>query len=94
MHIRVVRFTGVDPERVRGMEERVSEREGPPEGVQASGMKMLHDPDQNTMVVLQYFDTEEDMRASEAALDGMDPSDTPGTRASVDRCEVKLEVSA
>jgi hypothetical protein len=34
------------------------------------------------------------MRASEAALDGMDPSDTPGTRASVDRCEVKVEVSA
>jgi hypothetical protein len=24
----------------------------------------------------------------------MDPSDTPGTRASVDACEVKLELSA
>ena len=29
------------------------------------------------------------MAAAEAALAGMDPSDTPGTRASVDRCEIK-----
>ena len=94
MHIRVVRFTDVDPERIAGIRERVEEAGGPPEGVVSSGMKMLHDEDQGTVVVLQYFDSAEDMRTSEAALDGMDPSDTPGTRASVDRCEVKVEVSA
>jgi hypothetical protein len=94
MHVRVVRFTDVDPERIAAIRERVEEAGGPPEGVVSSGMKILHDEDQSTVVVLQYFDSEEDMRTSEAALDGMDPSDTPGTRASVDRCEVKVEVSA
>jgi hypothetical protein len=29
------------------------------------------------------------MAAAEAAFDGMDASETPGTRASIDRCEVK-----
>ena len=29
------------------------------------------------------------MAAAEAAFDAMDASDTPGTRASIDRCEVK-----
>jgi hypothetical protein len=32
------------------------------------------------------------MIASEAALAGMDPSETPGTRASVDRCEIKVDL--
>ena len=34
------------------------------------------------------------MRTREAALEGMDPSETPGTRASVDRCEIKFEREA
>jgi hypothetical protein len=95
MHMRVVRFTDVDPQRVREeIRSRVEERGGPPEGVTSTGMKMLLDEEQRTAVVLQYFATEEDMRSSEAALDAMDPSDTPGTRASVDRCEVAVEVEA
>ena len=32
------------------------------------------------------------MRASAAVLAAMDVSETPGTRASVDLCEVKLEL--
>lgn len=95
MHIRVVRFTDVDPARVREeVRQRVEERGGPPEGVTAKGMKMLLDPEQRTAIVLQYFENEEDMRSSEEALNAMDPSDTPGTRASVDRCEVAIEVEA
>jgi hypothetical protein len=34
----------------------------------------------------------DDMSAAEGALDAMDPADTPGTRASIDRCEIKAEV--
>lgn len=94
MYVRVVRFTGVDSERIAGIREEVAERGGPPEGVRASAMKMLHDEAQGTVVVLQYFDSADDMRASEEALNAMDPSETPGTRASVDRCEVKIEVQA
>jgi hypothetical protein len=33
------------------------------------------------------------MAAAEAPLDSMDASETPGTRASIDRCEIKAEFS-
>lgn len=92
MFVRVVRFTGVEADRFAHIREEVDERGGPPEGVKATGLKIFHDAEQGTAVVLQYFETEQDMRDSEAAFDRMDPGDTPGTRASVDRCEVVLEV--
>lgn len=92
MFVRVVRFTGVEPSRFARIREEVDERGGPPEGVKASALKILHDAEQGTALVLQHFETEQDMRDSEAAFDQMDPADTPGSRASVDRCEVVLEV--
>ena len=42
--------------------------------------------------MIQLFETADDMAAAEAALDSMDPGDTPGTRASIDRCEIKAEL--
>ena len=93
-YVRVVRFTDVDPEHIASRLEDVGGRDGPPEGVISTGIQFLHDEDQATVVVLQFFDSAEDMAKSEAALDGMDPSDTPGTRASVDRCELKMELHA
>jgi hypothetical protein len=42
--------------------------------------------------VIQLFETADDMAAAEGPLDAMDPADTPGTRASVDRCEIKVEL--
>jgi hypothetical protein len=42
--------------------------------------------------VIQLFETADDMSAAEGALEAMDPGDTPGTRASIDRCEIKAEV--
>jgi hypothetical protein len=91
MHMRVVRFTDVDPERIAKLVSEISESEGPPEGVRVSGLQMLVDEDQRTAVVLQLFDSADDMKASEAAFDAMDPSETPGTRASIDRGELKLD---
>jgi hypothetical protein len=44
--------------------------------------------------VLQLFDTAEDMRTGGEAFAAMDPGETPGSRASVDVCELKLERSA
>ena len=43
--------------------------------------------------MIQLFETAEDMTTAEGPLEAMDSSDTPGTRASVDRCEVKAELS-
>jgi hypothetical protein len=94
MYVRVVRFTDVDPEHLAERMSAADERQGPPEGLPAMGVQILHDEDQRTALVLQFFDTADDMAAAEAALDAMDPSETPGTRASIDRTEKKLELQA
>ena len=60
----------------------------------ATGIQVFHDPQERTAVVVQHFATEQDMSAGEAVLAAMDPSDTPGTRVSVDRCELKFERQA
>lgn len=92
MHMRVVRFTDVDPQRVEQLVSDIDESSGPPEGIKATGLQMVLDPDQRTAVVVQFFDSAEDLRDSEAAFDGMDASQTPGTRSSIDRGEVKLDL--
>lgn len=94
MFVRVVRFTDVDSERLDALVVRVKESDGPPPGVNATGMKMLVDEAQGSAVVLQFFATAEDMEEGAAVFAAMDAADTPGTRSSVDMCEVKLEVSA
>jgi len=91
VYVRVVRFTDVTAERVEGLLARIEESGGPPPGVPATGLQMLFDADQGTAVVLQTFDTAADMRAGDQAFGAMEPSETPGTRASVDMCEMKLE---
>ena len=92
MFVRVVRFTDVSAERIEALLARIEESDGPPPGVPSTGLKMLYDEDQGTAVVLQYFATAEDMDAGAQAFSAMDAAETPGTRASVDMCEIKLEV--
>jgi hypothetical protein len=92
MYVRVVRFTDVTSEQVESSLARVKESDGPPPGVPSTGVKFLYDAEQGTAVVLQYFATEEDMQTGAAVFSAMDPSETPGTRATVDMCELKLEL--
>ncbi|HEY7830957.1 MAG TPA: hypothetical protein VIC06_10385 [Solirubrobacteraceae bacterium] len=89
-----MRFTSVNAERMEGLLARIKESDGPPPGVPATGLKMLFDEAEGTAVVLQYFATAEDMSAGDKAFSAMDASETPGVRASVDMCEVKLELEA
>jgi hypothetical protein len=91
MYVRVVRFTDVTTERVEQLLARIEEEGGPPPGVPVKGLQMLVDEDQGTAVVLQLFDTAEDLRTGAEAFAAMDPSETPGTRVSVDMCELRLE---
>ncbi len=93
MYVRVVRFTAVSAERIEGALSRIKESDGPPPGVSTTRLEMLLDPSQGTAVVLQYFETLEDMQAGAEVLSAMDASETPGLRASVDMCEVKLELT-
>jgi hypothetical protein len=89
MYARVVRFTEVDPDHLAERLADIEGRDGPPVDVPAKGIQILHDSGQRTAVVIQLFETADDMAAAEGPLDAMDPGETPGTRASIDRCEVK-----
>jgi len=92
MYVRVVRFTDVSADRVNQLLADIEAADGPPPGVPTTGLKMMFDQGQGTAVVLQFFNTAEDMETGAQAFSAMDPSETPGTRASVDMCEMKLEL--
>jgi hypothetical protein len=92
MYARVVRFTDVDPDHMTGRLAEAEAREGPPVDIPAKEVQILHDESQRTAIVIQLFETADDMAEAEAALEAMDPAETPGTRASVDRCEIKAEL--
>ena len=93
MYARVVRFTDVSLERIAEIVAEVGEAEGPPPGVDSTGFTLFVDEAQGTAIFAGYFETEEKMRDASAVFDQMDSSETPGTRASVDLCEVKAERS-
>ena len=52
---------------------------------------MVFDEAQGTAVVLQYFDSQESMRAAAEVFAAMDPAETPGRRVSVDTGELTVE---
>jgi len=91
MFVRVVRFTDVTKERVDALVARIEEAEGPPEGVPSTGIQLLFDENQGTAVVIQLYGSAEDMKTGDETFRAMDASDTPGTRASIDMCELKLD---
>ena len=76
MYVRVVRFTDVTSARVDELLARIEEADGPPEGVPASGLQLVFDESQGTAVVLQLFETEEDMQAGARVFAAMDPAET------------------
>ena len=94
MYVRVVRFADVTAERMQRLLAQIEASEGPPPGVPRTDLQVLFDEAQGTAVVLQLFNTAEDMRIGDEAFAAMDPSETPGTRVSVDMCEKKLELHA
>lgn len=94
MATRVVRFTDVTPERIAAIAARIEESDGPPDGIPATGLQILHDEAQGTAIVIQTFPDADAMQAGDAAFRAMDAADTPGTRASIDMCEVAVEVEA
>jgi hypothetical protein len=92
MYARVVRFTDVDPAKIEEIRGRAET--GPPEGVDSTGFKLIHDTDQGTAVFIGFFESEDKMKEGAKVLEAMDSSDTPGTRGSVDSGEVAVEADA
>lgn len=94
MYVRVVRFTGVSADRMENLDQEINQEQGPPPGSRVRSVQILYDAEAGTAVVLQQFDSAEDMQEGERVFDAMDASETPGRRASVDRCELKVELKA
>jgi hypothetical protein len=91
MYARVVRFTEVTAERISEIVAQVEASEGPPPGVDSIGFELFVDEAKGTAIFVGYFETEQKMRDASAVFEQMDPSETPGTRSSVDLCEVKVQ---
>jgi hypothetical protein len=91
VYVRVVRFTDVTTEQVDRTLARIEEADGPPPDVPTTGIQLLFDEAQGTALAVQLFDSIDDMRKGDQAFGAMDPADTPGTRVSVDMCELKLD---
>jgi hypothetical protein len=89
--VRVVRFGDVSPERLESLLKRIEEAGGPPPDAPTTGLQLMFDEHQGTAVVLQMYASAEDMQTGARVFEAMDPADTPGTRMSVDMCELKLE---
>ena len=90
MFVRVVRFTDVTAERMEQLVARIQET-GPPPGVPIKRLQVVFDEGQGTAVVLQHFDSEEDLKAGSETFAAMDPSDTPGNRVSVDTGNLEVD---
>jgi hypothetical protein len=93
MPVRVVRFTDVTAERMQELEARIKEAGGAPPGVNSTGLEVLFDEAQGTAVVLQHFATADDLDAGAKVFAAMDSGETPGTRASVDACDLKVRIA-
>jgi hypothetical protein len=98
MHARVATFEGGDPEKVREMVAAIGSdtASGPPEGVPAVGLMILHRPEDGKVLAITLFDTEEDLRQGDATLNSMDPPQPGGMgrRASVEMFEVPVRIDA
>jgi hypothetical protein len=90
---RVVSFDGVDSERMASLKNEIEGGEQP-EGMNATEMLLLHDPDANRALAVVFFDNEDDYRKGDEVLGGMDTSDTPGTRTGVTKYDVAVRMTA
>ena len=84
---RVVTFEGVDKDRMDEMKREMSEGERP-EGVPATELLVLHDPETEKSLVVVFFENEDDYQRGDAALSAMPAGDTPGRRTSVAKYDV------
>jgi hypothetical protein len=89
---RVVTFDGVSSERMAEMQREMDSGERP-ENVPAKEIVVLHDPEAEKSLVIIFFDSEDDYRQGDEALNAMPASDTPGQRTSVTKYQVAARMS-
>ena len=90
---RVVSFEGVTSERVAEMQREMQE-EDQPDGLNATEIIVLHDPDAEKSLVILFFENEDDYRKGDEILTAMPAGDTPGRRSGVAKYEVAHRMTA
>jgi hypothetical protein len=90
---RVVAFDGVTKERIEELRREIGEQ-GRPDEVPATEIMILHDPEGERSLAILFFETEDDYRKGDAALNAMPTDDTPGSRTSVTRYDVAIRMTA
>jgi hypothetical protein len=65
-----------------------------PEDVPAKEIVVLHDPEAEQSLVILFFDTEDDYKRGDEALNAMPAGDTPGRRTSVAKYNVATRMTA
>lgn len=96
MLARVTTWEGGTADGIRGAMDEIRSRagSGPPEGVTSIGLTMLGDPDSGRILMIGLFESEDDLRSSEAALQAMDPPPGIGNRTATDIYQVGTDVRA
>ena len=89
---RVVTFEGVSKDRMEEMDREMREGQ-PPEGFPASEMIALHDPEAENSLVILFFETEDDYKQGDEALNAMPAGETPGKRTSVTKYNVATRMT-
>jgi len=89
---RVVSFDGVTSERMAEMQREMEGNERP-DDVPAKEIIVLHDPDADKSLVILFFDSEDDYRRGDEALNAMPAGDTPGQRTSVTKYQVAFRMT-
>lgn len=92
MLARVVSFDGVDSDRMAEMQREMQSGERPEE-VPAKEIVVLHDPESEKSLVIVFFETDEDYRSGNEALNAMPASETPGQRTSVTKYQVAFRMT-
>ena len=90
---RVVTFEGVSKARMEEMNREMREGEQP-EGLPATEVVVLHDPEAEKSLVILFFETEDDYRQGDEVLNAMPAGDTPGRRTSVTKYDVASRMTA
>ena len=90
---RVVTFEGVTRDRMEEMRANMQSGERP-EGLPATEILVLNDPDAEKSIVVLFFDGDDDYRKGDEVLNAMPEPETPGRRSSVGRYDVAVRMTA
>ena len=95
MYARVVKWEGQDGDAMRASATQINEdaASGPPEGLPASGLMVLIDPDGGRSMAITFFGSEEDRAKGHEVLEGMSPpGEGMGSRTGVEMYEVAVDI--